>query len=254
MLVQPFGFLSTVGANVITQDLLHWYNGSAESFQFSGATSWDDIGNPSYLNNLTADNSGMAGTFDGQNMWWNFNSTNIRLSTQIAAGEALTGQTGYTIEAWVVYNGNNLSTDDKGMVSLFNFSSSTQNQSFYLTMTTNGGANNGKAQAYIGGATVNPGHHLFGTSIGLNTWGHIAYTIETGTSNNLKLYTNGQPDGTVSVTWSSYDIIQGLNHWVLAEGNNSQNRRFAGYVGVVRNYNRALTADEILNNYNAGIV
>lgn len=249
MLVQPFGFLAQAGG-IITDGLLHWYNPSAASFQNPTATNWADL-STLYSNTLNA-SAGFGFSFDGINSWLFNNNANILRNT---IANTFTGLTGYTVEAWVTWNGGTITSQDKGLISLYNWSTGNQTVGMYLSLLVNAGVDNGKAQAYISAASSNPGHHTFGTSIGSNTWGHVAWTVEVGSVDNLKLYTNGQPDGTVSVPLSAWDFTNSSNE-EHAVGRNPQNtnRAMSGYIGVVRNYQRALSATEILNNYNQGVV
>lgn len=73
-------------------------------------------------------------------------------------------------------------------------------------------------------------------------WGHTCWTWD-GTT--LRAYTNGVADGTA--TGFSFNIAS--NYMMVGSAPASQ--RFGGKIGVVKLYNKVLTAAEVLSNYNA---
>lgn len=248
-IVQPFGFLAPAagGGQPVTDGILYYYNGSAESFQTPTSTDWTDIGG---VNNLTMVATGPdAVTFDGKSAW-NFDSANEELIGTVNSTQTITG---YTVEAWIVYDGGKITSEDKGMIFQLMWKSSNQDNATYATLGLSG-AIQGKFQAYIASATSNRGHHSANTAVTQNVWQHVAYTIEAGSSGNLIFYTNGSSDGSYNVPFADIDLTgaSGFTNRMGLEENN--NRQYSGYIGVVRAYSRALTSDEILQNYNAGVI
>ena len=81
------------------------------------------------------------------------------------------------------------------------------------------------------------------TTLSLNTWyfGAVTYSNSTG----WKLYLNGREDGTSADT-TTFTGNQEIVIGAYSTGNN-----FTGRISYVQVYNRALTATEILQNYNA---
>lgn len=81
------------------------------------------------------------------------------------------------------------------------------------------------------------------TTLSLNTWyfGAVTYSNSTG----WKLYLNGREDGT-SVDTTTFTGNQEISIGSYNTGNN-----FTGRIASVQVYNRALSASEIVQNYNA---
>jgi hypothetical protein len=70
----------------------------------------------------------------------------------------------------------------------------------------------------------------------------------TGTTNSM--YINGQFNVSVNRTWSGTSRWP-TNDWNMGRDNNNTNQWFFGQIPQCQIYNRALTPDEILQNYNA---
>jgi hypothetical protein len=84
-------------------------------------------------------------------------------------------------------------------------------------------------------------------TIVLNEWAHVIATYDP-VSEGAKLYWNGQLESTNTGTGAiDYTNVVGLG----IGGANDGSRNTAGSLGLVRIYNRALTAAEVLQNYNA---
>jgi hypothetical protein len=81
------------------------------------------------------------------------------------------------------------------------------------------------------------------TTLSLNTWyfGATTYSSTTG----WKLYLNGVEDG------SSVDTTTFTGNQEILVGAYGAGNYFTGRIGLVQVYNRALTASEILKNYNS---
>jgi len=81
------------------------------------------------------------------------------------------------------------------------------------------------------------------TTLSLNTWyfGAVTYSNSTG----WKLYLNGRQDGT------SADTTTFIGNQEILVGSYGGGNNFTGRISNIQIYNRALTATEILQNYNA---
>lgn len=80
--------------------------------------------------------------------------------------------------------------------------------------------------------------------VGDGTWRHIACTHEPGSS---KLYVNGVLDGTSADTYiANVQPNISIGYWQFIPG-----RYLNGTIPQVQIYNRALSAQEVLQNYNA---
>ena len=89
------------------------------------------------------------------------------------------------------------------------------------------------------------------TQFSSNTWYHIAFVQESGTS--MQFYVNGVPEGGnhTSFAWSSSKSALITRYVGRYEYAGSYGRYFNGEIPVVQMYNRALSASEVLQNYNA---
>jgi hypothetical protein len=82
-------------------------------------------------------------------------------------------------------------------------------------------------------------------NITLNVYYHVVYTKD---SNNVMFsYINGVSADTKT---ESYDFTSPSYNYIVGRSGSSQ-EWFKGNIGVVRQYNRALSATEVLQNYNA---
>jgi len=79
-----------------------------------------------------------------------------------------------------------------------------------------------------------------------NEWSYVAITFE---NQSVKYYVNGANVGSSSVTKTS--ITYDVNNPVYIGKNASGTEQFEGKLGSMRVYNRALTASEIQQNFNA---
>jgi len=78
-------------------------------------------------------------------------------------------------------------------------------------------------------------------------WFNVVF-YHTGTE--LGIYVNGILNRSVSRTWSGTSRWP-TNSWHLGRDNNNSYQFFKGEIPIYRMYNRVLSADEILQNYNA---
>ena len=89
------------------------------------------------------------------------------------------------------------------------------------------------------------------TQFSSNTWYHIAFVQESGTS--MQFYVNGEPEGGDHTTfsWSSNYSALKTRYIGRYEYNGGYSRYFNGEIPVVKMYNKSLTAQEINQNYQA---
>ena len=101
--------------------------------------------------------------------------------------------------------------------------------------------NNGKLKVRLRGGTTTD----LSTSIAANTWYNVAVTWDGSTANG---YLNGQFVSTIPVATAS---LQSTRFGIGNAGADMDRERFDGKISQVLAYNRALTASEVLQNYNA---
>jgi hypothetical protein len=150
--------------------------------------------------------------------------------------------TNLTLDAWVYISGYP-NTDYGGII---NFGSSTSGPQYTLNITNlNQKFSFGTRDITLGW----PGSTFLVNSNGsysLNTWTHIAVTFS---NNNVIFYINGKLDG---VTALGSNTLASINDAFLNIGRNQvTNTYFNGRISIARIYNRVLSSQEVLQNYNA---
>ena len=205
---------------IVTDGLaLYLDAGNTRSYLGSGNTAYDlsGSGNTSALTNGPTYLSSNLGTFvlDGSNDYILVNSQANILS-----------KTAYTKIAYIYIS---------------NFST--------VNNIISGGFSGQHAFWMFGTDKLNAGHNgawntiVGATSLSLNTWYFAAVTYSDSTG--WKLYLNGREDGTSASTTT----FTGNQEIVIGAFSSSNN--FTGRIASVQVYNRALSSQEIVQNYNA---
>jgi hypothetical protein len=206
--------------NIVTNGLMVYLDAAnTRSYPGTGNT-WYDLsgsGNTSALTNGPTFNSSNLGAFvlDGSNDYILVNSQANILS-----------KTAYTKIAYIYIS---------------NFST--------VNNIISGGFSGQHAFWMFGTVRLNAGHNSIwntvvgATSLSLNTWYFAAVTYSNSTG--WKLYLNGREDGT------SVDTTTFTGNQEIVIGAFSSSNNFTGRIASVQIYNRALTSQEIVQNYNA---
>jgi hypothetical protein len=79
-----------------------------------------------------------------------------------------------------------------------------------------------------------------------NTWYQVGFTISSG---NLQMYLNGAKDG--SLISGASRTNQANANLYIGDPRNNGTETFNGYIGSVQIYNRAITQEEVFQNFNA---
>ena len=207
------------GPNIVTDGLVFAVDaGSERSYPGSGTTTTSLVGsNTGTLSNGVAYSSGNGGSFD-------FDGVDDYIDTTftIPAGDR-------SLEFWVYYN--TLGSAGGGGYSLMGVQ---QNSGRYLY---SGIQSNGSGYSYAG----NTGG-AYGYTFSAATWYHIACVMDSGTARN---YVNGVQENTRTYTSSVASTTE------VMIGAVNQQHEIDGLVPLTRVYNKALTAAEVLQNYNA---
>jgi len=195
------------------------------SYPGTGNT-WFDVSNFNNTGSLTACTlTGSGGTtafsFDGLTSLVNLGTTN---------GGNVT--TAWTVEAWIYPTG--YGEGNAGRI----FQHSSGSLTGFIFSLDNSAVSAG---LQVNTYAVSGFSARIGNCITLNTWQQVALSFSSGTAT---FYVNGASIGSSSITSpSSYTGSDYI-------GNNSgATNTFAGNISVVRLYRNALTAGEILNNY-----
>ena len=206
---------------------------NTKSYGGSGTT-WTDLsgnGNNGTLTNMDGSNlntsNGGYFTFDGSNEYVNI-------------GNVL-NQYPITISAWTKTN----STSETLKVDVVNKYTASSANGYRLALSSNG------ISGYyfrVSGSYTNNYDTEYGT-VSTNTWYHIAMTVD---SSGIKFYINGSLVG--SNTWigtagaPTTTTNLSLGYY---PGNTAGGQYYDGEISQVSIYNKALTASEIQQNYNA---
>ncbi len=227
---------------IVTDRLVLYLDAANPKSYVSGSTTWNDISrsgiNGTLINGPTF-NSGNGGSivFDGSNDYISFGTVSTTSPLSFTSGS-------FTLEHWVkptalqpgTYFGLTNMILTKGPASTFN----------YATQITTSGS-----VSFI--HRDNSENLIFNTfTIGniLNTVSHLVFAVNSS-GTQILLYVNGVLSGTQNLTGKS--ITPYNNDLVSVGGGNlgNSNAVFIGNIYVNRIYNRTLTAQEILQNYNA---
>jgi hypothetical protein len=198
--------------------------GFTPSYPTTG-TSWYDLSSNS--NNVSLTNgptfnssSGGSIVFDGADDYG-------------LGAKALNYNNSVTIESWI-YPTNYPSRDGGFILS---------NLGYYLEYGTDG-----KLKSYFYGLS-SAGYHESNNAVPLNTWSY-ANTVRDKDNNTIQFYINGVLDKTIS------NITGNINNGIgngrpQVGGFTGGSYRFNGRLSNIKLYNRALSADEVLQNFNA---
>lgn len=212
------GWRITPNAGLVTDGLVLRLD-AADSTSYGGSgTTWTDIAG-------TAQNITFTGSptyTSTPPSYFTFNGVN---QYGLGSGTVLPTTT-YTKSVWVYINAyadNNIVSGDGHFI----FMASSSSQRIYC-----GHANWASYIAYPSTNTVN-----------LSTWYNITLTFNT--TDGMKLYINGILDSTYTAQKTAHNGTGTINVATYAGGN-----LLNGRISKVYCYNRSITADEVLQNYN----
>ena len=198
-------------------------------------------GTGTVINSLASPN--LAGTMS--NITWTdpyftYNGTSSQVSvTDTAALEPGAGS--WTMEAWVYLS--NTGAGSKTILGKFDPGGGSQDVSYSMRIST------ANAYAQIGDGT---GAYVDSISytLTINTWTQIVYVWTNGATKTLQTYINGTSIGSVNHTLNS--ILNTPSNLYLGSYNGGEYAQWMnGRIGITRLYNAALTAGQVLQNYNA---
>ena len=207
------------------------------SYPKSGTT-WSDLvgANNGTMENMTSanyssDNGGVI-SFDGANEY-----------CQINNADDLINSLDITVCIWINQHSIHTNTNFSSQINLFEIPAATSlgiYSSFYLTLRS--GTVSFRYQKQQNQAQLSPS-----SSQEINVWRNY---IATSDSTSISLYKDGQSLGSNSSTYSFSSFAGGYNGVRLGEAG-YYNNHYDGQIGLFQMYNRALTADEVQQNYRA---
>ena len=222
----------TVIDGPVTSNLVLYYNpADAASYPGTGTT----------INSLATTNlTGTMSNITYTSPYFAYNGTSSQITV---ADNALLepGSGDWTMEAWTYLS--NTGAGTKTILGKFDPGGGSQDVSYSMRI---GGAN---AFAQIGDGT---GTYVDSTSytLSLNTWTHVMYVWKNIATNSLETYINGTSIGSVSHTLGSI-LNTSANLYIGSYNGGEYAQWMNGRIGITRLYNAALTAEQVLQNYNA---
>ena len=230
---QSMTFAGTNSSFPVPNSILNLDASNSLSYAGTGTT-WFDM----TANNLDASLANMSYT----DPYFTFNGTNATAS--IADNALLEPGTGdFTLEAWVYY------------------SVLTGSQRTFISKTNNGGGATDWSYGFrtngtTGGTYLEVGNGTATTAISpsynvsTGQWYHIVGVWTNVASNSIALYINGVSQGSNSHSFTS--VKNSTNPLYLGSYNGGEYPQwFDGRISAVRYYNKALTAEEVTQNFTA---
>ena len=216
----------------VTSNLVLYYDpANPDSYPGAGTT----------INSLVSPN--LAGTMSNityTSPYFAYNGTSSQVSvTDTAALEPGAGS--WTMEAWVYLS--NTGAGAKTILGKFDPGGSAADVSYSMRIST------ANAFAQMGDGT---GAYVDSISytLTINTWTQIVYVWTNGATKTLQTYINGASIGSVNHTLNS--ILNTPSNLYLGSYNGGEYAQWMnGRIGITRLYNAALTAGQVLQNYNA---
>lgn len=188
---------------------------------------------------FSSDNQG-SWVFDGVDDYINLGDSN-----NFSFGDGST-DSAFSISCWVYADG--VASGWDGIVAKWDASATKKEYLFYLSSN--------KLRILLGdsssGGTI--GYEASSTFT-LTTWQHIVATYDgSSTVSGLTLYVNGSAIAVSNISAGSYTAMENSNQplWIAnGEDGGGALHPFDGNISNVKIYNKALTASEVLQNYNA---
>jgi hypothetical protein len=226
--------VTVVDSSPVLSNLVLYYDpANTASYPGTGTT----------INSLASPN--LAGTMSNityTDPYFVYNGTSSQVSvTDNAALEPGSGS--WTMEVWVnqTASGNDVvlgKFDPGGLTVDVSYSIRTTGTSYYAQL----GSGSGSGSTLFVNSTT-----FVGT---LNTWYQLVYVFTNGGTQTLQTFVNGSSIGTVNHSLAS--ILNTSSNLYLGSYNNGEFAQwFDGRIGITRLYNTALTAAQVLQNYNA---
>jgi hypothetical protein len=231
------------GAPVVDGNLILWLDaGQSTSYPGTGTT-WTNLANASA--NTTLINTP---TFDTQG-WFGFNGTDESANTGLPGATTFTTDSDFTISCWARFSDYKAAAASIGtLVGAFNY----QGYGLYW---------NGTPSSYTFGSYMRYASVVssrVSSAVSLNTW-YMVTQVYSRSGNFHQLYLNNTLSGnttSISGTFNSNlnTVFLGIGYGVGSDGTpggGTPGTRFLGDISQVMIYNRALTADEVSQNFNA---
>jgi hypothetical protein len=216
--------------SVVTSNLVaYWDPDLVASYPGTGTT----------INNLTA--TSLPGTMSNityTDPYFAYNGTSSQVS--IADNAALEPGAGdWTMEVWV---NQTVNTGSQVILGKFDPGGGSNDVSYAIRVSS------GNVRADFGNGTtaMNTSNYTLTTG----TWVQLVYVFTNVANNNIITYVNGAQQATTTHSFTS--LLNTPSNLYLGSYNNGEySQYYNGRIGITRLYNAALTAGQVLQNYNA---
>jgi hypothetical protein len=215
---------------IVTNGLVLALDAANPKSYVSGSAVWRDISG----NNKTGSLSGAA-FGSANNGVFNFDGVNDSIS--FGTGNTFFPLTNITIDLWFQSKGTVPTTGT--VPGLFGFT--------YGIRANFASANNIQFGLSSGSSITNLSYTHTSNFRDDGSWNNMVFQ---GTPTNSYIYLNGELKASRSLTWLG-NTIWPTSAWDLGRDINNANQFFTGSIASYRMYNRALSAQEVLQNYNA---
>ena len=215
---------------IVTSNLVLWYDPSnSVSYPGSGSTITNLAG--------TSLNGTMSNiTYTSPYFSYNGSSSQINVPDD-ALLEPGTGD--WTMEAWVYLSS---SSGSKVVLGKFDPGGGSQDVSYSIRISGAG------IYAQIGNGSGVVDTPLY--TLTLNTWTHVTYVWKNVATNSLEAYINGVSVGSVAHSFSSI-LNTSANLYIGSYNGGEYSQYMNGRIGITRLYSAALSAAQVLQNYNS---
>jgi len=215
---------------IVTNGLVLALDAANPKSYVSGSTIWRDLSG----NNKTGSLSGA--TFGSTNNGvFNFDGVNDIIN--FGTGNTFFPLINLTIDLWFQSKGTVPTTGT--VPGLFGFT--------YGIRASFASANNIQFGLSSGSSITNLSYTHTSNFRDDGSWNNMVFQ---GTPTNSYIYLNGELRASRSLTWLG-NTVWPTSDWYLGRDINNSNQFFTGSIASYRMYNRALSAQEVLQNYNA---
>ncbi len=219
-----------VQPEIVTSNLVAWYDPSNPvSYPGTGTTisNLASASLPGTMSNITYTDPYFA---------YNGSSSQINIA-DAAALEPGSGD--WTMEAWVYLSSG---TGSKVVLGKFDPGGLSADVSYSIRIQ---GAN---IYSQIGNGSTVVDTALY--TLPLNTWKQVVYVWKNVATNSLEAYVNGVSQGSVAHSFASI-LNTSSNLYIGSYNGGEYSQWMNGRIGIVRLYNAALSAADVLQNFNA---
>ncbi len=240
---------TSYGPKLNTSNLVLALDTAEPNSYFSGSTAWNDISGNN--NNGTIFNSPRHDSTNGGNILFTSGSF-VQISSSNTLPDLTTGNA-ITLMAWVKRTPG--SSSWLPIITKIS-SSGADNVNYELTYAGTGSytaSQNSYTFAYRD--FTNTSWHAFSSGGGYEDelWHHVAFTYTMATGSTARFYVDGEFESGSWRSGNGNSASLNTNNGPIYIGKTNQAEDFfTGSIGVVQVYNRALSADEVLQNYRVG--